>query len=141
MSISNVHFKFILILSPPKILFSILSLLQIRGIDFKSMKILQGRVSDTFGLSNFWIGLNLMRTTYIYFYRTRYSGTGRLRATDETHAVPAASSPAAAGCGGFGLERAAASSWYHPRGRRRGGASDYGDYREGGHAYRRDDRG
>lgn len=83
----------------------------------------------------------MSRVTLVYFYRTRYSGTGGLRATDETHAVSAAPPPAAAGCGGVRLGRAAASSWYHPRGRRRRGAGDHGDYREGGHADRRDDRG
>lgn len=74
-------------------------------------------------------------------YRTRYPGAGRLRAAIETHAVSAASSPAAARRGGLRLGRATASPGYHPRGRRRRGAGHYGDYREGRHTDHRDDRG
>lgn len=71
----------------------------------------------------------------------RYPGAGELHAAIETRAVSAASSPAAAGRGGFRLGRAAASSRYHPRGWCRRGAGHHGDYREGRHADRRDDRG
>lgn len=79
---------------------------------------------------------------HIYlFYRTWNPGTGRLRAAIETRAVSAASSPTAARRGGLRLGRTAASSRYHPRGRRRRGAGYYGYYREGRHADRRDDRG
>jgi len=75
------------------------------------------------------------------FYRARYPRAGRLRVAIETHAMSAASSPTVARRRGFRLGRAAASSWYHPRGRRRRGVGYYGDYRERRHADRRDDRG